>query len=102
MFVKGIVDDPIDRAMVKSINEIGQVMGMKTIAEFVENDAIRDILKELGVNYAQGYGVAKPMPFDELLKQTDRINRSGLTDQTMSLSVEKIPRNSFEQPEASP
>jgi diguanylate cyclase (GGDEF)-like protein/PAS domain S-box-containing protein len=97
MFVKGIVDDPIDRAMVKSINEIGQVMRMKTIAEFVENDAIRDILKELGVNYAQGYGVAKPVSFDELLKQTDRLNRSGLTDQTMSLSVEKIPRNSFEQ-----
>jgi diguanylate cyclase (GGDEF)-like protein/PAS domain S-box-containing protein len=102
MFVKGIVDEPIDRAMVKSINEIGQVMGMKTIAEFVENDAIRDMLKELGVNYAQGYGVAKPMPFDELLKQTDRINSSGLTDKTMSLSVEKIHRNSFEQPEASP
>jgi EAL domain-containing protein (putative c-di-GMP-specific phosphodiesterase class I) len=102
MFVKSIVDDPIDRAMVKSINEIGQVMGMKTIAEFVENDAIRDILKELGVNYAQGYGVAKPMPFDDLLKQTDRINRSGLTDPTMSFSVEKIPQNSFEQPEDGP
>jgi diguanylate cyclase (GGDEF)-like protein/PAS domain S-box-containing protein len=89
MFVKGIVDDPIDCAMVKSINEIGQVMGMKTIAEFVENDAIRDILKELGVNYAQGYGVAKPVPFDELLKQKDRINGSDFTDPTMYLSVEK-------------
>ncbi len=60
MFVRSIVEDPIERAMVKSINEIGQVMGMKTIAEFVENDAIKFMLKEIGVNYVQGYGVAKP------------------------------------------
>lgn len=69
MFVKGIVDDPIDRAMVKSINEIGQIMGMKTIAEFVENNEIRDMLREIGVNYAQGYGVAKPKSFHEILAQ---------------------------------
>jgi diguanylate cyclase (GGDEF)-like protein/PAS domain S-box-containing protein len=67
MFVKNIVDDPIDRAMVKSINEIGQVMGMKTIAEFVENDAIQDILLDIGVNFAQGYGLGKPIPSQELL-----------------------------------
>ncbi len=67
MFVKDIVDDPIDHAMVKSINEIGQVMNMKTIAEFVENDVIKGMLKEIGVDYAQGYGIAKPVPLDELL-----------------------------------
>ncbi len=67
MFVRDIVDDPIDRAMVKSINEIGHVMGMKTIAEFVENDEIKGMLREIGVNYAQGYGIDKPMPFEELL-----------------------------------
>lgn len=66
MFVKDIVDDPIDHAMVKSINEIGQVMGMKTIAEFVENDVIKGMLKEIGVDYAQGYGIGKPFPIDEL------------------------------------
>ena len=65
-FVKNIIDDPIDHAMVKSINEIGHVMGIKTIAEFVENDAIKGILKEIGVNYAQGYGVSKPQPLDAL------------------------------------
>jgi len=75
MFVKDIVDDPIDRAMVKSINEIGQVMGMKTIAEFVENDTIKKMLKEIGVDYAQGYGIGKPQPFDELL-----IRSSNVTD----------------------
>lgn len=68
MFVKDIIDDPIDHAMVKSINEIGQIMGMKTIAEFVENDEIKGMLREIGVNYAQGYGVSKPLPFQDLLQ----------------------------------
>ncbi len=67
MFVKDMVDDPIDAAMVKSINEIGHVMGMQTIAEFVENDKIESMLREMGVDYAQGYGVAKPVPLQELL-----------------------------------
>ncbi len=70
IFVKDIVEDPIDRAMVKSINEIGQVMGMQTIAEFVEDDVIKGMLKEIGVNYAQGYGIGKPLPFDELLQSS--------------------------------
>ncbi len=73
MFVKDIVDDPIDHAMVKSINEIGQVMGMQTIAEFVENDVIKGMLKEIGVNYAQGYGIGKPIPFDELLGRSNNV-----------------------------
>ena len=68
MFVKNIVDDPIDHAMVKSINDIGHVMGMQTIAEFVENEIIKNMLKEIGVNYAQGYGIGKPMSFDTLLR----------------------------------
>ena len=71
MFVKDIVDDPIDHAMVKSINEIGHVMGMKTIAEFVENDVVKGMLKETGVNYVQGYGVGKPQALSELIKTFD-------------------------------
>jgi len=62
MFVRDMVDDPIDFAMVKSINEVGQVMGMKTVAEFVENDEIREQLRDIGVDYAQGYGIHKPEP----------------------------------------
>lgn len=68
MFVKGIAHDPIDYAMVKSINEIGQIMGMQTIAEFVENDEIKVKLQELGVNYGQGYGLGKPKPLEDLVK----------------------------------
>lgn len=66
LFVKDILEDKIDLTMVKSINEVGQVMNKKTIAEFVENRHIFDLLKSLGVNYAQGYGIAKPVPLREL------------------------------------
>lgn len=74
MFVKDIVDDPIDHAMVKSINEIGHVMGMKTIAEFVENDVIKGMLKEIGVDYAQGFGIGKPQPLSKLLESNFESN----------------------------
>ncbi|MGE0483018.1 MAG: EAL domain-containing protein [Gammaproteobacteria bacterium] len=69
VFVKDIVDDPIDHAMVRSINEIGQVMGMRTIAEFVENDEIKGMLREIGVDYAQGYGVGRPRPLDDIVAE---------------------------------
>lgn len=69
MFVKDMVDDPIDKAMVKSINDIGHVMGMKTIAEFVENDAITGQLSGIGVDYAQGYGIGKPEPFNDVISR---------------------------------
>lgn len=73
MFVKDILDNQIDRAMVKSINEIGQVMGMATIAEFVENDEIKGMLREIGVNYAQGYGIGKPQPLKDLFERANNI-----------------------------
>jgi diguanylate cyclase (GGDEF)-like protein len=67
MFVKDIVDDPIDLAMVKSINDMAQVMGKQTIAEFVENDAILEKLRKIGVDYAQGYGIDRPRPLAEMI-----------------------------------
>lgn len=66
-FVRDIATDAIDRAMVEAINSVGHVMQIRTIAEFVENDLVLDVLRELGVDYAQGYGIAKPQPFLELL-----------------------------------
>ena len=65
-FVKDMKDDPIDRAMVEAISQVGHVMSIKTIAEFVEDKATMDILTEIGVDYAQGYYFAKPFPFEEL------------------------------------
>ena len=60
MFIKDMHSDPMHLALVKSINEVGHAMGKKTIAEFVENKKILKKLGELGVDFAQGYGVAKP------------------------------------------
>ncbi len=62
MFVKNMVKNPIDLAMVEAINRIGHVMGIQTIAEFVEDEAILEKLRGLGVNYAQGYAVGRPAP----------------------------------------
>jgi len=59
-FVKEILHDPIDREMVRSINEIGHLTGKKTIAEFAENEEIITMLKGMGIDYAQGYGVSEP------------------------------------------
>jgi EAL domain-containing protein (putative c-di-GMP-specific phosphodiesterase class I) len=59
-FVKGILRDPIDKEMVRSINEIGHLTGKLTIAEFAESAEIITMLKGLGVDYAQGYGIGSP------------------------------------------
>ena len=69
VFIKNIVDDQTDYAMVKSINEIAHVMHMKTIAEFVENQAIVERLCDIGVDYAQGYHLGKPAPLEDLRRQ---------------------------------
>ncbi|MGK0396502.1 MAG: diguanylate cyclase (GGDEF)-like protein [Candidatus Azotimanducaceae bacterium] len=67
VFVKDIKTNPSDYAVVKSINEIGHFMGKKTIAEFVEDDEVLEILREIGVDFAQGYGIGKKIPITELL-----------------------------------
>ena len=60
-FVRNIDIDPIDYAMVKSINEIAHLYGKKTVAEFVESEAIFAKLSKIGVDYAQGYTISKPI-----------------------------------------
>ncbi|WP_299197568.1 EAL domain-containing protein [uncultured Amphritea sp.] len=67
MFVRNIIADPVDEAMVRSINEVGHIMGMETIAEFVETDEIMERLRQLGVDYAQGYTISRPEPIDTIL-----------------------------------
>jgi len=61
-FVRDIVTDPVDQAMVRSINQIAHSLGKQTIAEFVESAAVLDRLAAFGVNYAQGYHVGGPAP----------------------------------------
>jgi diguanylate cyclase (GGDEF)-like protein/PAS domain S-box-containing protein len=66
MFVGNISQDRVDYAMVRSIKDIGHVMGKKVIAESVESDAVLEKLREIGVDYAQGFGVGEPRPIDEI------------------------------------
>jgi diguanylate cyclase (GGDEF)-like protein len=67
VFIRDLLTDPVDYALVRAINEVGQTLGKTTIAEFVENDQIREKLVELGVNCVQGYGIGRPRPLLELL-----------------------------------
>ena len=60
--MKDIVNDPVDLAMVKAINDMAHAMGKQTIAEFVEDKEILEKLVALGVDDVQGFGIAKPMP----------------------------------------
>lgn len=62
-FVKNLLTDRADRAMVEMINHVGHVMGKEIIAEFVETAEIADALRDIGVDYGQGYGLAAPRPF---------------------------------------
>ena len=55
--------------MVRSINDLAKQMGKQTVAEFVENTRIIDLLVELGVDYAQGYVIGKPKPLEELVDE---------------------------------
>ncbi|MGD8631014.1 MAG: EAL domain-containing protein [Gammaproteobacteria bacterium] len=61
-FVRDILADPVDYAMVRSFNELGQLLGKETIAEFVESLDIADELRKIGINYAQGHAYATPAP----------------------------------------
>ena len=59
-FIRNLVNDPIDQTLVKSIIEIARTLGKHTVAEFVESAEVLSILKDYGINYAQGYHIGKP------------------------------------------
>ncbi len=66
-FVKDMLENPGDCAMVESMNEIAHSLGLQTVAEYVESAAILDKLREIGVDYAQGYAIHKPCPIDAII-----------------------------------
>ncbi len=69
IFVRDILVDPVDLAIVRSINEIGHELGMNTVAEFVENTEIMQVLEEIGVDYVQGFGIERPQPLLKLIEE---------------------------------
>jgi len=73
-FVREIAEDPVSNAMVAAINQMSHAMGLKTIAEYVENRAIETQLSSLGVDYGQGFGIARPRPLaDQLASLSKRV-----------------------------
>jgi diguanylate cyclase (GGDEF)-like protein/PAS domain S-box-containing protein len=68
LFVGSIATDPVDYEMVRSITDIGHVMGKKVVAESVEHRAVLEKLGEIGVDYAQGFAVGAPGPLDAILE----------------------------------
>ncbi len=79
-FVADMAVDPIDCAMVASINQVGHVMGIKTIAEYCENAAILAKIRDLGIDYAQGSEIATPEPIEEYLNQIQQDSRLAIAE----------------------
>ncbi|MDP1708777.1 MAG: EAL domain-containing protein [Gammaproteobacteria bacterium] len=76
-FVRDMADNVIDRAMVEAINNIGHVMHIQTIAEWVEDDAVLALAQQMGIDFAQGYAIAKPQPLWGLLQSPPAAAREG-------------------------
>lgn len=70
IFVRDILENDFDRAVVNAINEVVHTMGMLTIAEFVESAAIREVVTGLGVDFLQGYELGRPVPLEKLLRHS--------------------------------
>lgn len=68
-FVRDLLDDHYDKAIVKSIHDVARAMNMQTVAEFVETDALLKAVKLLGIDYVQGYAIDKPQPLSALLAE---------------------------------
>ncbi len=66
IFIRSLLDSPTDEEIVKSMNHIGHSLGLRTIAEYVENEAILAKLRHIGLDYVQGYHIGRPVPLDEL------------------------------------
>ena len=71
LFIRQIAEDETSRVMVEAIHSIGRTMGLKTIAEFVETEEILEVLKDIGIDYAQGYHLGKPEPLTSIFDTTE-------------------------------
>jgi diguanylate cyclase (GGDEF)-like protein len=76
VFVKNIENDVIDHAFVKSITDIATAMKIGTVAEWVENEDIVGTLKKIGVDYAQGFGISKPMSYAALINNKETLDKT--------------------------
>ncbi len=70
-FIKDLVDDPLDDAAVRCFVDVARVVGVKTVAEYVDREAVLQRVQALGIDYAQGFHLHKPEPIDQLIKAQD-------------------------------
>jgi diguanylate cyclase (GGDEF)-like protein/PAS domain S-box-containing protein len=68
-FVTGVIDDPVDDLAVRCFVQVASVIGLRTVAEFVESEAVLERVRQIGVHYAQGYYLHRPEPFETLMAQ---------------------------------
>jgi diguanylate cyclase (GGDEF)-like protein/PAS domain S-box-containing protein len=69
-FVTGVIDDPLDELAVRCFVQVAEVIGLGTVAEFVESASVLERLRQIGVHYAQGYYLHRPEPFETLMART--------------------------------
>lgn len=62
LFIRNIRDNPVDYAVVEAVRDVAKVMNLRTIGEFVEDDGTLALLRDIGLDFAQGHAVAKPLP----------------------------------------
>jgi len=67
-FVRELASNPIDREMVRAISQIARAMNIRTVAEFVEDAQTMQALTDIGIDFAQGYHIARPLPMDEAIQ----------------------------------
>ena len=67
-FVRRVLQDPVDEVMVRSIHEVGHLLGKRTVAEYVEDDEIRAAVTEIGIDLLQGFGIGRPAPLEDVLR----------------------------------
>jgi EAL domain-containing protein (putative c-di-GMP-specific phosphodiesterase class I) len=72
-FVKGMASDSVDCSMVEAIHRIGRQVGLRTIAEYVESEAVLEKLREIGVDYAQGNHLHRPEPLENLCASAEQV-----------------------------
>ncbi len=76
IFTNGAANDPSTRAILESSIQLGKIFGLNIVAEGIETQSDWDLVAELGCNEVQGYFIAKPMPFDELIKWLSHHNNT--------------------------
>jgi EAL domain-containing protein (putative c-di-GMP-specific phosphodiesterase class I) len=69
-FVTGVIDDPLDEVAVRSFVAVAGVIGLRTVAEFVESAAVLERLRQIGVDYAQGFHLHRPEPFELVIAES--------------------------------